>query len=64
MIKLVPLYGLVIEINSEGEITRSLHDPTAEKVPSASEVEDHNGVLYLGSYYLPYLSRLHLAKLK
>lgn len=64
LIKFIPKYGLIIEINSEGEITRSLHDPTAEKVQSVSEVEDQNGVLYLGSYYLPHLSRLHLARLK
>jgi hypothetical protein len=52
------------EINDKGEIIRSLHDPSAEKVPSASEVEDKDGVLYFGSYYLPYISKLYLGKIK
>lgn len=64
IIKLIPKYGLIIEINDEGEIIRSLHDPTAEKIPSASEVEDKDGVLYFGSYYLPYMSRLYLRQIK
>jgi hypothetical protein len=64
IIKLIPKYGLIIEINDKGEIIRSLHDPSAEKVPSASEVEDKDGVLYFGSYYLPYISKLYLGKIK
>lgn len=64
IIKLVPKYGLILEISSEGEIIRSLHDPTATKVPSVSEVEDKDGVLYLGSYFLPHMSRLYLGRLK
>jgi homogentisate 1,2-dioxygenase len=52
IIKLIPKYGLIIEINDKGEIIRSLHDPSAEKVPSASEVEDKDGVLYFLAFFL------------
>ncbi|XP_033735730.1 adipocyte plasma membrane-associated protein-like [Pecten maximus] len=63
IMRFVPKYGLVIEVSADGKILRSLHDPTGEVIPSVSEVEDKNGVLYLGSYNLPYISRLYLARL-
>ncbi|ESO96507.1 hypothetical protein LOTGIDRAFT_115667, partial [Lottia gigantea] len=62
--KVVPKYGLLIEVNSEGKIVRSLHDPTGEKIPAISEAEEHNGVIYLGSYNLPYISKLYVNDLK
>ncbi|KAJ8309300.1 hypothetical protein KUTeg_014174, partial [Tegillarca granosa] len=58
--KMIPKYGLAIEINEDGKIIRSLHDPTGQVVPAVSEIEDKDGVLYLGSYNLPFLSRLYL----
>ncbi|KAK6180849.1 hypothetical protein SNE40_008827 [Patella caerulea] len=60
LIKLVPKYGLLIELNNQGEIIRSFHDPTGEKVPAISEAEEKDGVVYLGSYNLPYMSKLNL----
>ncbi|XP_060069012.1 adipocyte plasma membrane-associated protein-like [Ylistrum balloti] len=63
IMRFIPKYGLVIEVSADGKILRSLHDPTGEVIPSVSEVEDKNGVLYLGSYGLPYMSRLYLASL-
>jgi len=57
-------YGLVVHLNEQGEITRTLQDPTGGKVPSVSEVEDHHGVLYLGSYFLPHISKLYLTDVK
>lgn len=61
---MIPKYGLAIEINEDGKIIRSLHDPTGQVVPAVSEIEDKDGVLYLGSYNLPFLSRLYLRSLK
>ena len=61
---LIPKYGLVLHLNEQGEITGSLHDPTGTKVPAVSEVEDKNGILYMGSYNLPYLSKLNLNSIK
>lgn len=64
IIQMIPKYGLAIEINEDGKIIRSLHDPTGQVVPAVSEIEDKDGVLYLGSYNLPFLSRLYLRSLK
>ena len=60
---MIPKYGLLIEIDNEGNILRSFHDPTGKVVPSVSEVEEHDGILYMGSYYLPYISTLDLREL-
>ncbi|WAR19770.1 APMAP-like protein, partial [Mya arenaria] len=57
-------YGLVVHLNEEGEITRTLHDPSGNKIPAVSEVEDRGGQLYFGSYYLPYISKLYLSDVK
>lgn len=61
---LVPKYGLVIHLNERGEITKSLHDPTGTKITAVSEVEDKDGILYMGSYNLPYLAKLNLNSIK
>lgn len=54
-------YGLVIKLNSKGEIIKSLHSP-AGVINHLSEVyqvkEDGKNVLYLGSYFNNYIGRL------
>ncbi|XP_046364773.2 adipocyte plasma membrane-associated protein-like [Haliotis rufescens] len=62
IVRLVPKYGLLLEVDKAGQIVQSLHDPMGTVVPSVSEVEEKDGVLYLGSYNLPFLSRLRLKK--
>ncbi|KAK3596049.1 hypothetical protein CHS0354_032577 [Potamilus streckersoni] len=64
LMRFIPKYGLIAELDEQGEIVRSLHDPTGTKIPAVSEVEDHDGVMYLGSYGLPYISKLHLQGIK
>ncbi|XP_045172288.2 adipocyte plasma membrane-associated protein-like isoform X2 [Mercenaria mercenaria] len=59
IMKMVPSYGLVVELNEYGHIVRTLHDPSGKVIPSVSEVEDTGTVLYLGSYNLPFLSKLY-----
>ena len=56
-------HGLVVELNEDGQIIRSLHDPSGTLFPSVSEVEEENGILYLGSIDRPYVGRLSLARL-
>ena len=56
--KLAGKYGLIVELGEDGKIRRSLHDPSGSVV--GSEVEDIDGVLYLGSYYQPFLGKLDL----
>ncbi|XP_060687712.1 adipocyte plasma membrane-associated protein isoform X1 [Hemiscyllium ocellatum] len=60
--KFVPKYGLVLELNEDGSINRSFHDPHGVVVPAVSEADEHDGYLYLGSYYSPFLCRLDLNK--
>ena len=57
-----PNYGLVLELDRSGRITRSFHDPTGSVVPGhISEVYDDGGrLLYLGSYQSPFLGKLKL----
>ncbi|XP_070180332.1 adipocyte plasma membrane-associated protein-like [Littorina saxatilis] len=62
MMSLIPKHGLLVELNKDGQIVRTLHDPTGKQIPAVSEAEEKDGVLYLGSYYLPYLSRVYLNK--
>lgn len=58
---MVPKYGLVIELDMEGNIVRSLHDQSGATLPACSEVHDEKGVLYFGSYFLPFLGRLDIS---
>ena len=64
LIRLIPKYGLVIHLNEEGEITKSLHDPTGSRIPAVSEIEDKDGILYMGSYNMPYIGKLNLNSIK
>ncbi|XP_067900620.1 adipocyte plasma membrane-associated protein [Heterodontus francisci] len=58
--KFVPKYGLVLELNEDGSIRRSFHDPHGVVVPVVSEADEHDGYLYLSSYCSPFLCRLNL----
>ncbi|CAF1070278.1 unnamed protein product [Didymodactylos carnosus] len=53
-------HGLVIEVDNNGQILRSLHDPEGINIPSTSQVTEYNGYLYFGSYYLPYIGAFKL----
>lgn len=56
-----PSYGLILELDRNGRITRSFHDPAGSVVPGhISEVYDDGGLLYLGSYQSPFLGKLRL----
>ncbi len=52
-------YGLIVELDKNGQILRSLHDPTGQVIPSVSVVEDDAGTLYLGSYYSPFIGKVY-----
>lgn len=55
----IPQYGLIVELAADGRILRSLHSPD-HKVHLLSEVLEHDGYLYLGSYRNPFLGRVKL----
>jgi len=44
-------YGLVLALDENGNIIRSLHDPTGEHVMEITSVQEHQGYLYLGSLH-------------
>ncbi|KAH8028505.1 hypothetical protein HPB51_017600 [Rhipicephalus microplus] len=55
----LPQYGLVVELAADGRIIRSFHSPK-HKIHMLSEVLEHDGYLYLGSYRNPFLGRIKL----
>ena len=42
-------YGLVIQLNREGEIINSLHDSSGKTLSQITNVVEHKGLLYLGT---------------
>ena len=44
-------YGLVLALNEQGEITRSLHDPTGEHLKEITSARQFGHYLYLGSLH-------------
>ena len=49
-----------MELDENGQITRSLHDPTGKVVPDVSEVHDEGDTLWLGSFKAKYIAKLEL----
>jgi len=44
-------YGFVLAIKENGEIARSLQEPTGEHLKEITCAREHNGYLYLGSLH-------------
>ncbi|XP_013778705.1 adipocyte plasma membrane-associated protein-like isoform X2 [Limulus polyphemus] len=57
--QLIPKYGLILELNSNGEIIRSMHSPDGS-VPFLTEVLELSDSLYVGSFINPFLLRIKL----
>lgn len=55
--EMVPKYGLIVELDASGKIIRSLHSPS-KKIHFISEVLEHDGHLYLGSFRNRFLGRV------
>lgn len=55
--EVVPRYGLIVELDASGKIIRSLHSP-AGKIHFISEVLEHDGHLYLGSFRNRFIGRV------
>ncbi len=51
-------YGLVLALDENGAVRRSLHDPTGERVPQTTSAEEVNGELYLGNLDRNWIGRL------
>ncbi|XP_076443101.1 adipocyte plasma membrane-associated protein-like [Babylonia areolata] len=59
----MPKHGLVVELDQSGKIVRSLHDPHGLQYSAVSEVEEENGILYLGSLDRKFVGVLPLRRL-
>jgi len=55
---ITPKNSLVVELNENGQIIRSLHDPTGSVIPDVSEVHDEGDVLWLGSFRSNFIGKL------
>jgi hypothetical protein len=55
--------SIIVELNTRGEVVRTLMDQEGETVRGTSDVEDVGGVLYLGSYDQNYIATIDARKL-
>jgi len=53
-------YGLILAVDENGRILRSLQDPGGEVVPQVTSVEEVGGMLYLGNLSRDFIGRLAL----
>uniref|UniRef100_A0A3B3ZYV5 Adipocyte plasma membrane-associated protein n=1 Tax=Periophthalmus magnuspinnatus TaxID=409849 RepID=A0A3B3ZYV5_9GOBI len=60
LLKMVPRYSLIAEIQDGGVCVRSFHDPNGEVAAYVSEAHEHDGSLYIGSFRSPYVAKLDL----
>lgn len=51
-------YGLVLELNTDGEVIRSLHDPGGQHVSVITSVHEEDGQLYLGTLLNHWIARM------
>ncbi|GFS72023.1 adipocyte plasma membrane-associated protein [Nephila pilipes] len=59
LLALLRRHGIIMELDENGEILRSFHSPGGS-TSALSEVREHKGYLYLGSFVNSYLGRLKL----
>ena len=53
-------YGMVVVLDEFGNIMDSLQDPGGLVISSASEIAEHDGVLYIGSYHSSFIGKLRM----
>ena len=53
-------YGLLLEVDMEGTILHSYHDPNGLVVSDASEVIELEDKMYIGSYKAPYIVEIEV----
>ena len=54
----MPAYGLILEVDTDGTILRSYHDPRGAVLAEASEVVELEDRLYIGSYHESHIVEL------
>ncbi|XP_076464381.1 adipocyte plasma membrane-associated protein-like [Babylonia areolata] len=58
-----PKFGIVVELDGEGKIVRSLQDPGGNKYTSVSEVAEENGFLFIASKKKNFIGIINLKTL-
>ncbi|VDM94474.1 unnamed protein product [Onchocerca ochengi] len=56
--KFVKKHALILQLNEEGQIIASAHDPTGQVIEAVSQVTETDEYLYLGYYRAPFIARL------
>lgn len=56
----LPAHGLVLELDKEGKVVRSLHDKGEKLTDSTSHILERDNSLVIGSYHAPFLLRVNL----
>lgn len=62
VLRFVPRYSLVAELQEGGVCVRSFHDPHGEVAAYVSEAHEYQGSLYIGSFRSPYVAKLDLSQ--
>lgn len=53
---LIQKHGMILELDANGQIVKSLHDPNGVVGTSSSSVLDLGDTLLVGSYYAPHIA--------
>ena len=56
-------YGMAVEVNEHGKILRSIHDNDGNVFDGVSEVQEWNGLLYVGSSDGTFIGLIDLSNL-
>ena len=62
LLRVAPKYGITVAVDMNGNIVKSLHDPTGG-IAYMSEVDNVDGYLYMGSFRNKFLARVKAPKL-
>ncbi|XP_046359290.2 adipocyte plasma membrane-associated protein-like isoform X1 [Haliotis rufescens] len=54
----LPKHSLLLEVNSQGHIMASHHDPGSKVVPAISEGFEANGQVYIGHFRIPFIGEI------
>jgi len=53
-------HNLILELNENGQVVRSLHDPNGSTISDVSEIHDEGDALWFGSYKSNFIGKLDL----
>ncbi len=54
------LFGMILNISTDGKVIKALFDTTGKFTPETGAVKEHNGYLYIGGDVVPYVGRYKL----